>query len=87
MKFEFTSKCEESFRQLKEILTSAPILKIADPDEDFFVCIDACKEGISGVLSQKDHVVFYESRKLKEHEKNYSTHDFELAAIVHALKI
>jgi hypothetical protein len=37
VKFEWTSKCEESFLQLKEILTSAPILKIADPN-DFFFC-------------------------------------------------
>ena len=29
----------------------------------------------------------YESRKLKEHEKNYATHDLKLAAIVHALKM
>ena len=36
---------------------------------------------------QDNHVICYESRKLKEHEKNYATHDLELAAIVHALKI
>ena len=36
---------------------------------------------------QDNHVICYESRKLKEHEKNYSTHDLELAAIVHALKM
>ena len=35
---------------------------------------------------QDNHVIFYESRKL-EHEKNYATHDLELAAIVHALKM
>ena len=35
---------------------------------------------------QDNHVICYESRKLKEHEKNYATHDSELAAIVHALK-
>ena len=33
------------------------------------------------------HVVCYESRKLKDHEKNYATHDLELAAIVHALRM
>jgi hypothetical protein len=60
-------------------LTSAPILNIVDPNEDFFVCTDACKEGLGGVLSQKDHVVCYESKKLKEHERNYATHDLELA--------
>jgi hypothetical protein len=63
---------------LKGILVSALILKIADPNEDFVVCIYACKEGLGGVLSQMDHVVCYESRKLKEHERNYATHDLEL---------
>jgi hypothetical protein len=87
VKFEWTSKCEEIFQQLKRILTSAPILKITYPNEDFFMCTYACKEGHSGVLSQKDHVVCYESRKLKEHERNYATRDLELAVIVHALKM
>jgi hypothetical protein len=72
---------------LKELLTSAPILKVAYPDEDFVVCIDACKEGLGGVLTQNGHVICYESRKLKEHEINYATHDLELEAIVHALKM
>jgi hypothetical protein len=57
VKFECTSKREEIFQQLKDIFTSAPILKIADPDEDFMVCIDACKEVLGGFLTQKDHVV------------------------------
>ena len=35
---------------------------------------------------QDNHVICYESRKLNEHEKNYATHDLEVAAIVHALK-
>jgi hypothetical protein len=86
VKFEWTSKCEESFRQLKEILTSAPILKIADPNEYFVVCTDACKEGLGGVLSQRDNVVCYESRKLKEHERNYATHDLELASYCTCIK-
>jgi hypothetical protein len=87
VKFEWTSKCEEIFQQLKGILTSALILKIAYLDEYFVVCTNACKEGLGGVLGQKDHVVCYESRKLKEHLKNYATHDLQLAAISHALKM
>jgi hypothetical protein len=71
---------------LKKLLTSALILKIADPDKDYVVCTDACKEGLGGFLNQEGFVVCYESRKLKEHEKNYSTHDLELATIVHALR-
>jgi hypothetical protein len=62
-------------------------LKIADLDEDFVLCTNSCKEGLGGVLTQKYHVVCYESKKLKEHEKNYATHDLELATIVYALKM
>jgi len=36
---------------------------------------------------QEGHVICYESRKLKEHEKNYATHDLELAAIIHAFQM
>ena len=68
------------------MLTSAPILRIVDPNEDFVVCTYACKEGLGRVLSQNGFVICYESIKLKEHERNYATHDLELAAIVHALK-
>jgi hypothetical protein len=71
---------------LKQLLTSAPILKIANPNKDYIVCTDACKEGLGGVLSQQGFVICYESRKLKEHERHYATRDLELAAIVHALR-
>ena len=36
---------------------------------------------------QQDKVVFYASRQLKDHEKNYPTHDLELATVAYALKI
>jgi hypothetical protein len=68
-------------------LTNAPILKVADPDKDFTVCVDESKEGLGGVLTQEGHIIFYESWKLKEHERNYVTHDLELAAVIHALKM
>ena len=87
IKFEWTSKCEESFHWLKYILTSAPVLKVANQEKYSVICIDACGEGLGGVLMQENHVICYKSRKLKEHEKNYATHDLELAAMVHALKM
>jgi len=46
-----------------------------------------CKEGLGGVLTQNENVICYESNKFKEHERNYATHDLELATIVHALKM
>ena len=87
IKFECTPRCEESFQQLKSLLTSVSILKIVDPEKDLAVCVDACNQGLGGVLMQDNHVVCYESRKLKEHEKNYATHDLELATIVHVIKM
>jgi hypothetical protein len=86
-KFLWTQQCEERFQTLKHLLTHAPVLKIADPEADFLVCTDACKEGLGGVLMQEGNVICYESRKLNQHEVNYVTHDLELAAIVHALKM
>jgi hypothetical protein len=65
-KFQWTKECERSFQQLKQLLTNAPILRIADPNEDFVVCTDACKEGMGGVLSQNGFVIGYESIKLKD---------------------
>jgi hypothetical protein len=62
---------------MKHLLTHAPVLKIADPEADFLVCTDACKEGLGGVLMQGGSVICYESRKLNEHEVNYVTHDVE----------
>ena len=47
---------------------------------------DASRNGLGCVLMQSGRVVPYGSRQLKNHEKNYPTHDLELAAIVFALK-
>ena len=50
MKFEWTPRCEESFQQLKNFLTSAPVVKIADPKKGFVVCTDACGQGLEESL-------------------------------------
>ena len=76
-KFVWDKKCEESFKKLKGLLTTALILRIVDPNKDFIVCTDACKDGLGGILTQEEHVITYESRKIKIHEKNYATYDLE----------
>jgi hypothetical protein len=86
-KYEWTLKRENNFNLLKELLTSAHVLKIADPNEVFVVCTNACKEGLGGVLMQNGNVIGYESKNIKEHERNYATHDLELVAIVHTLRM
>jgi len=85
--FRWTLECERSFERLKHLLTNTPILSIADPNKDYVVCTDASKEGVGGVLMQEGKVIPYESRKLKEHEQNYSTYDLELATVIHTLKM
>jgi hypothetical protein len=68
-------------------MSNALILSIVDPDAYFILCTNSCKEGLDGVLSHNGHVVCSESRKLKENENIYATHDLDLLAIVHALKM
>ena len=87
VKFEWTDKCEECFQELKKRLTSAPILVIPSGSEGFVIYSDASGLGLGAVLMQHGKVIAYASRQLKDYEKNYPTHDLELAAVVFALKI
>jgi hypothetical protein len=86
-KYVWTEKCMETFQRLKEILTKTPILKFPDMDEDFLVCIDGSKEGLGRVLMQYGRVIAYISRKSKNHEDNYMTHNLELLAIVYSPRV
>jgi hypothetical protein len=86
-KFVWSEKCAEAFQRLKELLTTAPILKFPDMDMDFLVCIDASKEGLGEVLRKDGRVIAYISRKLRRYEENYATHNLELLAIVYALRV
>nr|AAK92604.1 Putative retroelement [Oryza sativa Japonica Group] len=87
VKYKWSEECEQSFQELKSSLISAPILILPDPKKGFQVYCDASKLGLGCVLMQDGKVVAYASRQLGPHEKNYPTHDIELAAVVHALKI
>ncbi|GJV98862.1 putative reverse transcriptase domain-containing protein [Tanacetum coccineum] len=68
-------------------LAGAPILALLKGSEDFITYYDASKKGLGVVLMQREKVIAYASRQLKIHEKNYTTHDLELGAVVFALKI
>ncbi|KAI4321445.1 hypothetical protein MLD38_034825 [Melastoma candidum] len=85
--FEWTHECEESFLELRNRLTSAPVLVLPSGSGGFAVYCDASYFGLGAVLMQHGRVVAYASRQLKVHEQNYPTHDLELAAVVFALKI
>ncbi|GJW13302.1 putative reverse transcriptase domain-containing protein [Tanacetum coccineum] len=72
---------------LKQKLCSSPILALPEGREDFIAYCDALKKGLGAVLMQREKVISYASRQLKIHEKNYTTHDLELRAVVFALRI
>ncbi|GJT01410.1 putative reverse transcriptase domain-containing protein [Tanacetum coccineum] len=87
VKFVWGDKQEAAFQVLKQKLCCAPILSLPEGSEDFIAYCDASKKGLGAVLMQREKVISYASRQLKIHEKNYTTHDLELGAVVFTLKI
>ncbi|GJR49547.1 putative reverse transcriptase domain-containing protein [Tanacetum coccineum] len=85
--FDWGEEQELAFQTLKDKLCNAPVLALPDGPEDFVVYCDASGIGLGCVLMQRGKVIAYASRQLKIHEKNYTTHDLELGAVVFALKI
>ncbi|GKB31486.1 putative reverse transcriptase domain-containing protein [Tanacetum coccineum] len=85
--FDWGEEQENAFQTLKGKLCYAPVLALPDGLEDFVVYCDASGLGLGCVLMQRGKVIAYASRQLKIHEKNYTTHDLELGAVVFAFKI
>ncbi|GJS25084.1 putative reverse transcriptase domain-containing protein [Tanacetum coccineum] len=91
--YEWGREEEEAFQLLKQKLCSAPILALPEGTEDFVAYCDASLKGFGAVLSfgsflmQREKVISYASWKLKKHEENYTTHDFELGVVVFALRL
>ncbi|KAL5010990.1 hypothetical protein ScPMuIL_013295, partial [Solemya velum] len=88
VKFEWSVACQESFKILKERLTSSPILVYPEFSLPFIIDTDASDCGIGGVLSQirdeKEVVVAYFSKSLSKTERNYSVTRKELLAVIQA---
>jgi ribonuclease HI len=87
VKFRWDDKCDKAFHTLRRLLTTAPVLAQPDNTQPFDVYCDASETGLGCVLMQNNWVIAYASRALRNHEQNYPTHDLELAAVIHALKI
>ncbi|GJR17361.1 putative nucleotidyltransferase, ribonuclease H [Tanacetum coccineum] len=85
--FDWGEEQENAFQILKDKLCNAPVLSLPDGPADFVVYYDAFGLGLGCVLMQRGKVIAYASRQLKIHEKNYTTHDLELGAVVFALNI
>ena len=87
VKYEWSEKCQRSFDKLKAFLIEVLVLIHPACGKEYVIFSDASLNGLGCVLMQEGKVVAYASRHLKPHEKNYPTHDLELAVIVFALKI
>jgi hypothetical protein len=76
-----------AFEMAKQNLSEEPCLQIADPARDFEVTTDASEDAkaVGVVLTQDGHPVAFESKKLDKHQVNYSVHDKEMCAVMHAL--
>jgi hypothetical protein len=85
--FEWMPRRETRFQELKKRLTTAPVLTMPDMEKLFSIYCDTSSQVLGCVLMRNGHVVAYASRQLRKHEEKYSTHDLELAVVVHVLKI
>ncbi|CAN6718953.1 unnamed protein product [Malus baccata var. baccata] len=87
--FEFNEECEKAFKHLKEMLTSAPIIRPPDWSIPFELMCNASDYALGAVLGQRKdkqpHVIYYASRTLNDAQLNYSTTEKELLAVVFAL--
>ena len=84
--FEWTSYCEKAFQKLKELLTTAPILRHPDLTKPFFLWTDASELGFGAVLEQEEngkrHPIAYASRQTNESERKYCPTELEVAALL-----
>ncbi|KAM1908066.1 hypothetical protein ACFX14_027627 [Malus domestica] len=87
--FDFNKECTTSFKQLKELLTTAPIIVPLDWSLPFELMCDASDYALRAILGQRKdkrpHVIYYASRTLNDAQLNYSTTEKELLAVVFAL--
>ena len=86
-KFVWLEACQQSFDELKQKLTSTPVLTLLSGQDGYTVYCDASRQGLGCVLMEHENVISYSLRQLKKHEQNYPTHDLEPTAIVFALRI
>jgi hypothetical protein len=88
--FIWTDRQQRAFEQLQNILCSEPVLQYPDFTKPFIITTDSSDFATGGILSQgplgKDRPIAYTSKVLNDAEKNYSTIEKELLAILHAVQ-
>ena len=89
-KFVWDERCQRIFEQLKSFLTTAPIVRAPNWQLPFEVMCDASDFAIGVVLGQREdgkpYVIYYVSKTLNEAQRNYTTTEKELLAVVFAFE-
>lgn len=89
-RFKWTEQCQLAFDNIKEKLSSAPVLAYPETGKDYILDTDASQYCLGGVLSQchdgQERVIAYMSKTMNKHELSYCTTRKELLAVVTALK-
>ena len=86
IEFQWNYEQQTAFNQIKDILTSNPVLKYFDVSKPVTVQYDASKSGLGAVLLQDNQPVAYASRSLTDTEARYAQIEKELLSAVFALE-
>lgn len=90
-KFEFTNRERSAFLELKSALSSSPVLHIFNPNFETELHTDASAKGYGAILlqrssmDQKLHPTYYYSKKTTPQERNYSSYELEVLAVINAV--
>ena len=78
--------CEKSFAELKTRFTTTRALTLPEGSDCYMSYCDTSRVVLGCLLTQRDKVIAYATKKLKVHEKNYTNNELELAAMVFSLR-
>ena len=85
-KFKWTDEAEKAFNEIKKLLVSPPVLKAPTPDSLFRLKGDTLREGVGGILLQKQGdewvVIGYHSKRLLKSAKNFGVTKLELMGLL-----
>ncbi|KAJ7957699.1 Retrovirus-related Pol polyprotein from transposon gypsy [Quillaja saponaria] len=77
--------CQTAFEDMKLAMINDPVLALPDISKPFEVQTDASDYALRGVLLQENHPVAYESHKLSQADRRYTTQEKEMLAVIHCL--
>lgn len=84
--FHWSDIAQQAFDQLKQAMTTTPVLALPNFQEQFTIETDACMDGIGAVLMQKAQPIAYLSKALGEKHKNLSIYEKEFLALIMAVE-